>query len=392
MEAVLLDMAGLLVRWAHVIFGIAWIGASFYFIWLDNSLQAPPSAKAEAGVQGDLWSFHGGGIYEVSKYRAAPPRMPERLHWFYWEAYSTWLSGMALLFLVYYLQAPTRLYAPAGWPAGPGWSVAASLVFLVTGALLYEVLLRAGAARRQGRFAVLMVAFTAVACWLAFALFSARAAALHVGMLLGTIMVANVFLGIIPPQRAFVRAIDRGEELPLAGLALAKLRSTHNNYFTLPVLLTMISNHYPVLYGHRYAPLLLLLLLLLSACARHFFNLRHRGVRRPAILVGSFLGFAALATWLAWEQSLPGPAAPALEDSRALALVAEHCAVCHAERPSWPGIAAAPQGLYLDEPGDIDAAAARSATALASGYMPLANVTGLTEKERAGLLAWLRAR
>lgn len=392
MESALLDMASLLVRWAHLIFGIAWIGASFYFIWLDNSLQSPPPPKAAAGVQGDLWSFHGGGIYEVSKYRAAPPRMPERLHWFYWEAYATWLSGMLLLCLVYYLQAPSLLHGPGVWPPGPGWSIVASLIFIAAGVFCYEALLRAGAAARPRRFAALMLLFTALACWLAFRLFPGRAATLHVGMLLGTIMVANVLLGIIPPQRAFVRALEGGREPPLAGVAGAKQRSTHNNYFTLPVLLCMISNHYPVLFGHARAPLLLFLLLALSAWTRHFFNLRHRGVLRPSILAVSFAAFAAVAVVLAWDQGRPRPGAPVPGNSRARALVAEHCAVCHARAPSWPGIAAAPQGLYLDSSAAIDAAAARSATAVASGYMPLANVTGLSASERGALVAWLRTR
>ncbi|MEQ8261964.1 urate hydroxylase PuuD [Pseudohaliea sp.] len=393
MEATLWDLAALLVRWAHLIFGIAWIGASFYFIWLDNSLQAPPPEKAGAGVAGDLWSFHGGGIYEVSKYRGAPPAMPDRLHWFYWEAYATWLSGFLLLCLVYYLQAPTLLAGEDTWVPGPGAAVLASLLFLAAGVAVYEVLLRSPLGARQGLFAGLMVAFTALVCWLAFQLFAPRAAALHVGMLLGTVMAGNVFLGIIPAQRAFVHSLESGGAPPLAGLAQAKLRSTHNNYFTLPVLLCMISNHYPVLYGHRAAPLLLFLLLALAAFARHFFNLRHRGIVRPAILVIAFAGFLAVAGWLAWDGSRAvAGAGPRLSDAEALALVQTHCTVCHAQAPSWPGMAAAPLGLELETLAAVDAAAARAATALGTGYMPLGNVTAMADAERAALLAWLRER
>ncbi len=394
MDAVFLDLVTMLARWAHLVFGIAWIGASFYFIWLDNSLETPPPGKAEAGVAGDLWSFHGGGIYEVSKYRGAPPVMPATLHWFYWEAYSTWLSGFLLLCLVYYLQAPTLLAGADTWLPAPGAAVLASLLFLAAGVGIYEALLRSPLGRRQGLFAGLMVAFTALACWLAFELFAPRAAALHVGMLLGTIMAANVFLGIIPAQRGFVRALEGDGEPPLAGLALAKLRSTHNNYFVLPVLLCMISNHYPVLYGHRQAPLVLFLLLALTAYARHFFNLRHRGVQRPSILAVAFAGFLAVAGWLAWDRgaAVAATTGPLLPDAEALALVETHCTVCHAAAPSWPGIAAAPQGLVLETPAAIDAAAARSAIALATDYMPLGNVTGMAAGERAALLAWLEAR
>ncbi|HEY7774925.1 MAG TPA: urate hydroxylase PuuD, partial [Kineobactrum sp.] len=351
----LLELATLAARWVHLITGIAWIGASFYFVWLDNSLAPAPAWKREQGVQGDLWSFHGGGIYEVAKYRAAPPAMPETLHWFYWEAYSTWLSGMVLLVLLYYLQASSYLVAPAGWVPGPGLAVIASLAFIGSGLLAYEALLRLGAAGRPPLFIGLMILLLALFSWLASQLFAPRAAYLHVGILMGTIMVGNVLIGIIPPQRAFVRAIAAGGPLPVAGLVSAKLRSTHNNYLTLPVLFCMISNHYPLLYGHRFGWLLLVAIIVITGTARHFFNLRHRGIYRPSILVGCAALFIILGLLLAWERRpvVVGAELPAVDTAQVLAVARVHCTVCHADKPTWPGFAAAPAGIVLETAADF---------------------------------------
>ena len=387
----LLELATLVARWVHLITGIAWIGASFYFVWLDNSLRPPPAWKQEQGVQGDLWSFHGGGIYEVAKYQGAPPVMPQTLHWFYWEAYSTWLSGMVLLVLLYYLQASSYLLAPEGWVPEPGLAVLASLVFVGSGMLAYEVLLRLGLAARPAIFVGLMLLLLALFSWLAGQLFAARAAYLHVGMLMGTIMVGNVLIGIIPPQRAFVRAIEAGAPLPVAGLTRAKLRSTHNNYLTLPVLFSMISNHYPVLYGHRHGWLLLVIIIAITGTARHFFNLRHRGTYRPSILVGCAAMFIVLGLCLAWERRPAAVASElsAVDAAQALIIARTHCTVCHGRQPSWPGIAAAPAGIVLETEDEFRRHASRSSIAVASAYMPLGNVTGLESAERALLLSWL---
>lgn len=392
MEGLLADLLALLLRWLHLITGIAWIGASFYFVWLDNSLRPPPAHKDRDGIGGELWSFHGGGIYEVNRYRAGPPEMPAQLHWFYWEAYSTFLTGIALLTVVYYLRADTYLLG-GPWLSEPWHAVTASVAFIVGGVACYEILLRTPIAGRLGLFMLCLVPVIALQCWLATRLFPGRAAFLHVGMLLGSAMVANVFIGIIPPQRAFVRAVERGSEPPVAGLARAKLRSVHNNYFTLPVLFCMISNHYPQLYGHELSWLLLLAIIVLSAWARHFFNLRHRGIRRPAILLGALSGFLLLAAALAWEQRLSARSEPstAMPDSAGVAtLVTTHCAVCHGMEPSWPGFSAPPQGLVLETPEDLRLSGSRSTAALASRYMPLGNVTGLGDRERDQLLSWLR--
>jgi len=391
MEATLLDLLGLVIRWLHVITGIAWIGASFYFIWLDNSLQTPPAWKAEKGIKGDLWAFHGGGIYEVGKYAAAPPAMPKTLHWFYWEAYSTWITGMLLLLVVYYIKADSFLVSGDSPVQGSAATVGASLLCIALAVGFYELLIRSGLAARGGLLLGLSFIALCAYCYGLTVLFSDRAAYIHLGIALGSIMVGNVFLGIIPAQRGFVRQIEAGEEPDTGPLAEAKLRSTHNNYMTLPVLFCMISNHYPLLYGHRYNWLILVVVVLITGTARKYFNLRHQGIQKPGILVGCASAFAALMLALALDaRPLAAPDAAVPDDSVALALVAQHCKVCHAENPSHPAFAAAPGGMVLETRDDVAALANRAAVAVSSNYMPLANMTGMTDEQRQTLLAWLR--
>ena len=391
MGAELLDWFGLGARLLHVVAGIAWIGASFYFVWLDNSLEPPPKHKADAGVSGDLWAIHGGGIYEVAKYRLAPPRMPGTLHWFKWEAYTTWLSGTLLLCLMYWLEA--ELYLVGGpWIATPAAAVGASAAYLAGALLSYELALRSPLRHRPLVFALFVAALGAGLAWLATQLFAARAAWLHTGAALATIMAANVFLGIIPAQKRFVAAVAEGREPDAAGAALAKLRSTHNNYLTLPVVLAMISNHYPMLYGHPQGWLLFVGLALALAWLRHFFNLRHRGIVRPMIPVTS----AAIIVAVFAFAVLARPDAPAREDAAAvlpdadaMALVARHCGVCHAAAPTQPGFVAPPGGHRFESLADVRARAGLARTSVETGYMPLGNITGITDAERAALTAWL---
>ncbi|MFV8816320.1 urate hydroxylase PuuD [Haliea sp. E17] len=391
MIATLWDLLELTLRWLHVITGVAWIGASFYFIWLDNSLQDPPEWKAQQGVKGDLWAFHGGGIYEVAKYRSAPAQMPGHLHWFYWEAYSTWITGMALLMVLYYFQADTYLVAADGLVRQPWAAVATSLAYILSGVVVYELLLRSGISGRIPLLLGVALLLALVYSYLAHMLFSARAAYLHVGILIATIMVANVFIGIIPPQRAMVRALEAGREPDAAAMGRAKLRSTHNNYLTLPVLFCMVSNHYPVLYGHRFAWLLLVYIIFVAAAARQYFNLRHKGIHRPLILVTCAALYILLALGVAWD-SRPALAAgaPRVSDAEALAVAAEHCAGCHSAQPSQPGFVAPPAGIVLESAADFHSYANRALVAVSSQYMPLGNLTGMETQERELLLNWLR--
>ncbi len=388
MDAVFLDWLTLLLRFLHVITAIAWIGASLYFIWLDLSLQTPDAEKLKRGLGGELWAIHGGGIYEVGKYQLAPRAMPTTLHWFKWEAYSTWLTGTALLIVYFYLRADVALVKIDGPLATPGFTIAASVAYLLAGLAIYEAFVRSPLRANTTAQLVGLVALLATASAVAFELFSARAAILHVGAVLATIMAANVFLGIIPSQKALVAAIEAGTPPPAERAINAKLRSTHNNYLTLPVLLCMLSNHTPLLFGHPHAWLLVVALSLTAVLARHFFNAKHKGKTQPLILITSALLFIAIA-WAASQTSNAVVASNApVEISEIQSIVTTHCGVCHAEQPSQPGFAAPPGGYLFRTPADVTAQAALVRTSLESRYMPLGNLTGMTDVERAALIQW----
>ena len=301
LSAYLLDWASLLVRWLHVLAAIAWIGSSFKYVWIDNNLRKPAQWKRDKGIKGDVWVIHGGGIYEFQKYNVAPEKMPDVLHWVKWESYTTWLSGFLLVGIIYYSQASSYLLASSGLITDPGMAVVSGLLFLAGTLALYELLIRTPLVNDGRVFAVLMVAVFTGLSYLAFELFSPRAAALHVGAAMGTIMSGNVFFGIVPAQKVFLKAIEEGREAPEATAAFAKLRSTHNNYFTLPVIMLMISNHYPVLYSHAQGWLLIICVAVISAYARHFFNLRNRGVNKPHIVIIAVLALAAVVGAARWS-------------------------------------------------------------------------------------------
>ncbi len=394
MEAYLVDWFSVILRWLHLITGIAWIGASLHFVWLDNSLEDPGEEKKADGVKGELWSIHGGGIYNFNKYHLAPPKWPSILHWSKWEAYTTWITGTLLMVAVYYLQAQSYLVGSGKWITDPGIAVVASIGYLLSGTLVYEALVRSPLRHRESIFVVLLAVFIAAQCWLATQLFSDRAAYLHVGALMGTIMAGNVFLGIIPAQKKFVAAVQAGEEPDPAPAAFAKQRSTHNNYFTLPVLFCMISNHYPFLYGHELNWLILIAIIAITAYARHFFNLRHRGVLNYWILVRAFLAFLLLAGWLGYDRHVEQQAALELQvaDEAAYALIDKHCTVCHAEKPTQPGFLAPPAGILMDDRDAILGSTAQMATAIKTDYMPLGNLTGMTPEEKTELVAWLEQK
>lgn len=383
----------LLFRVLHIVTAIAWIGASFYFVWLDMNLRPVPEAKHGKGLHGDLWAIHGGGIYEVQKYTLAPPQMPQTLHWFKWEAYSTWLTGSALLVLLYYGRAQTYLIDGSSWVQEPSVAILASIGFLALSVGGYEVLVRRR--RLSARpLAGLIVLWLGMLCWLAFQLFSQKAAPIHIGAAMASIMAANVLLGIIPGQRALVQAIESGGELDPEPALAARKRSLHNNYLTLPVVLCMVSNHSMFLYGHPLAWAVLIALMLNAAYLRHFFNLRHQGILRPSIIVISAVIFvltAMVSDRLAGGVSFveDDSEVAVLTDQQMLVLVAEHCGNCHAMEPTFPGYAAAPGGIVLDSLGALDTYKARTVSSLKSGYMPLGNMGGLTVEQRAAMLRYL---
>ncbi|MBX9868626.1 MAG: urate hydroxylase PuuD, partial [Burkholderiaceae bacterium] len=273
----LLDWASLLLRWLHVIVAIAWVGSSFYFVWLDNHLTPPTDAHLrDKGVAGELWAVHGGGFYNPQKYLGAPPSLPPHLHWFYWESYSTWMSGFALFTVVYLLNPKNYLIDPAVAQLSSPLAVILALGFLASGWLMYDSLCRVFG-QRDKALSYAVAAFVAAAAWLACHLFAGRAAFLLIGAMIATIMSANVFFWIIPGQRKVVAAIQAGAPVDPVHGQRGKQRSVHNTYFTLPVLFAMLSNHYGMTYGHAQNWLVLVLIMVAGVLVRQFFILRHKG-------------------------------------------------------------------------------------------------------------------
>ena len=389
MEAYFFEWLNLIFRWFHVIAGVAWIGASFYFVWLDNQLENPPQWKMDKGIGGDLWAIHGGGFYEVAKYTLGPEKMPDNLHWFKWEAYTTWLTGMVMLWIVYYVGAESFLIDSSRMAFTQGEAIAAGLLFIASGVGIYEAMLRTPLKDNGKLFGLLLFAFLIFMSWLSHQLFSARGAYIHMGAILGTIMAGNVFLGIMPAQRALVDAVQKGEAPDPKYGAFAKLRSTHNNYFTLPILFIMISNHYPMTYGHEYGWMILAVIGFISAYARHFFNLRNKGINKPIILVVAAIMLAALAAVIAPHKIEGGDGQVVITDDQAMVIVQQHCISCHATTPSHAGFTAAPAGLVFENTETLLTQKARITPALQTGYMPLGNLTKMTDDERHKLLVWL---
>jgi uncharacterized membrane protein len=381
------DWLNLLTRWLHVIAGIVWIGSSFYFVALDNHLLPPADEKdAEAGVSGEAWEIHGGGFYQVQKYRVAPRALPEPLLWFKWEAYTTWLSGFALMIVLYYLNADQYLIDREVADLSAGEAVAISVGLLAAAWIVYDVLCRVLGSKPL-LLAALLLGLVTLAAWGTGHLFSGRAVYIQVGSMLGTMMVGNVFFVIIPAHWELVRAKQAGREPDPAANERAKLRSVHNNYLTLPVVLTMISNHFPFTYGHSYSWLILVVLLVIGAWVRHFFNLRHTGRTVWAIPVTAALGIAALAIVIRPETE-PAAGSAQVPFARVAAIVEQRCAACHSLHPTK--VAEAPKGVKLDTPEEIKAqAGAIAQQAVQSKAMPLGNVTGMTQPERDLLGRWI---
>jgi uncharacterized membrane protein len=388
MEAYAGEWLQLLIRWVHLITGIAWIGASFYFIWLDNSLRPPRDARDAAdAVGGELWAIHGGGFYQVQKYRVAPSTLPATLHWFQWEAYSTWLSGFALLVVLYWWHADTYMIDRNVAAITPLQAVALSAGLLVIGWIVYDQLCRRLGFAHERLLGALLIAFMIAVAWGLSHIYSGRAMYLQVGAMLGTLMAANVLFVIIPSQRMLVEAKALGRSPDAVHGLRGKQRSVHNNYFTLPVLLTMISNHYPMTFGHPRAWVVLVCLLLLAAYVRHFFNLRHRGRNAWAIPITAAIGALVLAVAIAPAKREPHVQASFAD---AQAIVHARCAACHAAQPRQEGIAVAPKGIVLESPAQIIAnAAAIRQQAVTTRAMPLGNLTQMTDDERARLGAWI---
>ena len=391
--AYLLDWANLLLRWAHVITAIAWIGSSFYFVFLDNSLTQPTSPElVNKGVDGELWAVHGGGFYHPQKYLVAPKQMPEHLHWFYWESYSTWLTGFGLFTVLYLFNAGSFLVDKSVYDWSAGAAIAASLGFLVVCWFVYDIICRSFGQKKNGDLivGVGLFAFVVFAAWLACQLFAGRAAFLLVGAMLATTMSANVFVWIIPGQRKVVAQLKAGQPVdPVYGWR-AKQRSVHNTYFTLPVLIAMLSNHYGWLYSGKSNWLVLVLLMLAGALIRHSFVARHKalvqGKRAPweHAIVGTLV-VLGLAFWLAPP---PRSAAAMAAAARPVAfaevknVIDQRCAMCHNAQLQNKGI-----DLHTPELIKQHAQAVYQQAAVLK-LMPLNNATQITDDERALIKRW----
>lgn len=393
-EVVLWEWLDLALRWLHVVAGIAWIGSSFYFVHLDLSLRRRDGLPE--GAAGEAWQVHGGGFYNMVKYLVAPARMPDRLTWFKWEAYTTWLSGMALLVLIYYLQADLYMIAPGLLALAPWQAVAVSLAGLALGWVVYDLLCRSPLGRNDTALALVGLVFLTLLAWGCWQIFSGRGAMMQMGALIGTIMVANVFLVIIPGQRKVVKALIAGEDPDPELGRRGKQRSLHNNYLTLPVIFAMIGNHYPLAFAGRWSWLILAIVLVLGAVIRHFFNQRHKGEASPWWTWGVALAGMAAIVWLSaapateagGEAKSEGWADPAAVEE----IVLSRCSMCHAAEPVWEGIALPPKGVVLETPAEIRRQArAIDLHVVRTRAMPPGNVTEISEEERRILAAWIAA-
>ena len=387
--AYLAEWANLLIRWLHLITGIAWIGTSFYFIGLDNQLDPPRDGNPR--VKGEQWSIHGGGFYHKQKYAVAPAELPEKLHWFKWEAYWTWISGFTLFVLIYWGNASTYLIDPQVLDMSPAVAVAISAAMLAGGWVVYDLICRSKFAEDETKLSIAMVALLVVVAILACHIFSGRGAFLQVGAMTGTIMVANVAMVIMPGQRKMVAAMREGRDPDPKYGRWGKQRSVHNTYLTLPVLFLMISPHYPLTWSHPLNWLVLLAIALAGALVRQYFVSRQFGrnpILLPVVATAVIVGLMVLLR-PAPAPSLAGVAVPTVAEVQAIA--ASHCASCHAARPTFDGIAVAPKGVMLETPAQLRRWAQATRQQVQTEAMPPGNMTDMTAEERAKILAWIAA-
>lgn len=387
MTGLLGDWANLLLRWTHFIAGIAWIGSSFYFIWLDRALSAP--TRPRPGVEGDVWMVHSGGFYQTEKRRPGPGELPAVLHWFKWEALLTWVSGIALLVLVYYL-SDAYLLDPAVSAVGRGTATILGVALLIVGWVAYDALWRSplAADRRAWVASAISMALLTAATIASCRLLSGRAAYMHVGALLGTLMVANVWMRILPAQQAMIDATKAGRQPDFTLGERAKRRSVHNSYMTFPLLFIMLSNHYPATYASPANWLVLLLLCFAGAAVRHAMIGRGGGASTRWALVTAGAALAGAVFF-----SMPkGMAAPVPAFVAVRAIIVQRCLPCHSRFPSDPTFGAAPAGVAFDAPESIARFAERiRVRAVDTQTMPVANKTGMTPEERALLASWIAA-
>ncbi len=390
------EWLNLVVRWLHIIYGIAWIGASFYFIFLENALERQ-GVRAE--LSGNIWTIHGGGIYYLEKYKTAPAQLPKYLHWFKWDAYLTWVTGFLLLIIVYYAD-PRTILLPPGSTLPDGAAIALAVGSLLAAWLIYLALSSTQLLYRPALFLLVGGVLVAGAAYWLGQVFSGRGTFMHIGAMLGTIMAANVFFVIIPSQKKLVRAAQNGETLDPQFVNWVQFRSRHNNYLTLPVLFTMIAHHFPMTYNGGAQWLILVLLFVAGVAVRHFINTTEKEHHKTLLEGGAMPYLLVLAAALllgAFYLTAPRSSAEALAHppvafAEVQAIIQAHCQMCHAARPTQPGFASAPGGVMLDTPEQIVGYAEKiKQVSVDIQYMPLVvpGVPPMTAEQRAKLGAWV---
>ena len=387
----LLDWLDLIIRWIHIIVGIAWIGTSFYFNWLDSRLDRQINNE---NIEGELWSVHSGGFYHINKLKGPPNEFPKELHWFKWEAYTTWISGFVLLIIIYYLNAEGMMIDKNVNDLRPFTAIVISLIFLLGSWLIYDFLCKSILINNTILFSLACLFITILASYFLTKIFGSRAAYVHVGACLGTIMAANVFRVIIPSQKNMVDAALTNEKPDLQKGIDAKIRSIHNNYITLPVLFIMMSSHFPFTYGHKYNWLILALISIIGATVRHYFNLRNKKQHKVWILPLAALGMIFLMLYVSAPKINQIDQINNINEEISFHeinnIIKYRCAVCHANKPTFEGFEDPPLGIIFDTPEDIVKNINKiKAQAIDSDIMPLGNLTGMTKAERNKIKLWI---
>ncbi|MGQ7262127.1 urate hydroxylase PuuD [Vreelandella sp. V005] len=399
MQAYLIEFGNFMLRWLHVIAAIAWIGESIYFVMLDNGLKTPKDETCrKKGVFGEMWAVHGGGFYHNQKYATSPEKLPDDLHWSFWKSYTTWLSGFALFIILYMVNPGFYLVNSNSnweWAANlAGWQAnILALAFLLLGWIVYNEMCKriSPNMERDGLLSIGVAIMMIVVAYLSTQMFSGRAAFLLTGAVMATAMSANVFFWIIPGQRRMVKAMKAGETPnPLDGKR-GKQRSVHNTYFTLPVVLLMISNHYSFAYSHEHAWVLMTLFIFAGALIRQYFVLMHQGKIQPAYPVVG-VALILMAFWVAMPAQTASSSAQMESDTpditEVTALINQRCVACHSQSPTQPGFSSPPAGVVYDNMEQILLQKERTQQVVQSGYMPLGNMTNMTDEERAVIQAW----
>ncbi len=387
-----LDWLDLIIRWIHIIVGIAWIGTSFYFNWLDSRLDRKTDND---NIEGELWSVHSGGFYHINKLKGPPKEFPKELHWFKWEAYTTWISGFALLIIVYYLNAESIMIDKNINDISSLTAIVTSLTFLLGSWLVYDLLCKSKLINNTILFSLICLLLATITSYLLTKIYGSRAAYVHIGACLGTIMAANVFRVIIPSQKNMVDAALASKKPDWQKGISAKTRSIHNNYITLPVLFIMISAHFPFTYGHKYNWLILALISIIGASVRHFFNLRNKKQYNVWILPTAAVGMICLMLYVSVPKIKQNDQITKLNESISFSevnnIIKYRCAVCHSEKPTFDGYEDPPLGIVFDTSEDIIKNIDKiKAQVINSDIMPPGNITGITEVERNKINLWIK--